>query len=278
MSHTVYEVNAFTAHGENGNPAGVVLDADNLTSRQMQEIATQAGFSETAFVRTHAEATRELAFYTPTNQVDLCGHATVAAWSLMHQRGLLAVGEYTQQTRAGRLGITIMESGLVFMQQKPAEFYEEVPASGIAPLVGVSEADFHDTLKPRIVSTGLRDLFVPVRGADILKQLTPDMKAIKDFSNRRKVSGLHFFGLLQNTESIAGTRNFAPADGIDEEAATGTSNGALLCYLKEQGLLPEQDVYRIEQGQAMGRLSYIYGKFVNGVVWVGGAATLVHES
>ncbi len=278
MTHTLYEVNAFTANGENGNPAGVVLHADDLSEQQMQVIATQAGFAETAFVSMHKDATRELRFFTQTNGINLCGHATIASWALMHEKGELPAGDYTQQTKAGLLGIAIMESGLVFMEQNPASFYEEVPTSTISPLVGVNNDVFHDTLKPQIASTGIRDLFIPVKEKAVLDQLVPDLPEIKKFSIEHDISGLHFFALLENCESIASTRNFAPADDIDEEAATGTSNGALLCYLREQGLLSKQEVYRIEQGESMGRLSYIYGKFVDDIIWVGGAATLIRES
>lgn len=278
MTHTLYEVNAFTANGENGNPAGVVLHTDNLSEQQMQVIAAQAGFAETAFVSRYKDAARELRFFTQTNEVDLCGHATIASWALMHQKGELPAGDYTQQTKAGPLGVTIMESGLVFMEQNPASFYEEVPASTISPLVGVDENVFHDSLKPQIISTGIRDLLIPVKEKAVLAGLAPDLPEIKKFSIEHDISGLHFFALLEGSGSIASTRNFAPKDGIDEEAATGTSNGALLCYLREKGLLPEQKVYRIEQGEAMGQLSYIYGKFVGGIVWVGGAATLIRES
>jgi PhzF family phenazine biosynthesis protein len=278
MSHTLYQVNAFTANGENGNPAGVVLHADDLNEQQMQSIATQAGFAETAFISKCEGATRELSFFTQTNEVDLCGHATIASWSLLHQKGELPAGNYTQQTKAGLLGVTIMESGLIFMEQNPASFYEEVPVPVISPLVGVNDDVFHGNLKPQIISTGIRDLFIPVKEKAALDHLVPDLPEIKKFSKEHDISGLHFFALLEGSESIASARNFAPADGIDEEAATGTSNGALLCYLKEKSLLPERDVYRIEQGESMGRLSYIYGKFVDDIVWVGGAATSVRES
>lgn len=270
--HTLYEVNAFTANGKGGNPAGVVLHADNLSEQHMQLIATQAGFAETAFVSMHKNATRELRFFTQTNEVDLCGHATIASWALMYQRGELPAGDYTQQTKAGLLRIAIMKNGLVFMEQNPARFYEEVPVSAISPLVGVPDDAFHDALKPQIVSTGIRDLFVPVKKKAILAQLLPDLPEIKKFSIRHNISGLHFFALLEDNDSIASTRNFAPRDGIDEEAATGTSNGALLCYLAKQSLIPEKEMYRIEQGEVMGQLSYIYGKFVDEIVWVGGAA------
>jgi PhzF family phenazine biosynthesis protein len=163
MLHTLYEVSAFTANGANGNPAGVVLHADNLNDQQMQSVAARAGFAETAFVSKCEDATRQLRFFTQTNEVDLCGHATIASWSLMHQKGELPTGDYRQQTKAGLLGVAIIESDLVFMAQNPASFYEELPVSVISSLVGVNDDVFHDNLKPQIVSTGIRDLLIPVK-------------------------------------------------------------------------------------------------------------------
>lgn len=275
MPYTLYEVNAFTANGRSGNPAGVVLDADGLTEQDMQALATEAGFAETAFVRAHDQATYELRFFTQTNEVDICGHATIAAWSLMHQKGLLDAGEYTQQTLAGLLRISVLNSGLVFMQQNKADLYEKVPVSEILSLVEADKAMFPETLKPQIVSTGIRDLLIPVSDKAVLGQLVPNLEKIAEFSRECRISGLHFFSIPDGeTESVASARNFAPADGIDEEAATGTANGALLCYLKRYNRLPGQEIYRIEQGENMGRLSYIFGKFVSDTVWIGGEAVV----
>ena len=61
--------------------------------------------------------------------------------------------------------------------------------------------------------------------------------------------------------------------GIDEDAATGTGNGSFLEYLRSYNMLPEQDIYQIEQGVAMGQHSRLFGMFRNGRVWIGGTAT-----
>jgi PhzF family phenazine biosynthesis protein len=250
-----------------------VLNADQLSETQMLRTAAELGFSETVFVSKSNAATHRLRFFTPTNEVDLCGHATIAAWGFMYQKGLLSVGSYTQETRAGLLGVTITDSGLVFMEQSKAEFFEEIPVAQVAPLLGISESEFSTLLKPQIVSTGLRDLLVPLASKAALLRVSPNLAAIARFSQQHDISGLHVFALLSDEESVATARNFAPADGIDEEAATGTSNGAMLCYLRQNSLLASQRLYRIEQGESMGSLSYIYGKFVEDTVWIGGEAT-----
>lgn len=273
MPHTINQVNAFTAGGKNGNPAGVVLDAGELSEEQMLGIAARAGFSETAFVSASKQATYKVRFFTPTEEVDLCGHATIATWSFMHEQRIIPAGSYTQETLAGILGISVGDDGLVFMEQAEAEFYDVIPASSVAPLLGIAANELHPSLKSQIVSTGLRDLLVPLKDNSVLARMRPEFGLITDFSKRHNLTGLHVFSLKDGPGSIADTRNFAPAVGIPEECATGTSNGALLCYLKQHNALPDQPIYGIEQGKAMNKLSYIHGKFVDEKVWIGGRAT-----
>lgn len=264
-------VNAFTANGAGGNPAGVVLDADDLSDAQMLAIAKEIGVPETAFVCSSNIATHRVRFFSPTDEVDLCGHATIATWSLLHQNGLPA-GEYTQETGAGLLKITIQNDGVVFMEQAPATFYEEIPRAELAVVLGLGKEDFHATLAPQIVSTGLKDAMVPVKDESVLAKIRPDFDAITELSKKYGITCLHVFALCEGGESLTAARNFCPLYGIPEEAATGTCTGAMLCYLKEHGALPESNAYRAEQGRAMNRLSYIYGKFVGDIVWVGGHA------
>lgn len=277
MQVTVLTIRAFTANSHGGNPAGVVLQADGLSGQAMQRIAAQAGFSEVAFVYPSSRASYAVRFFTPKTEVNLCGHATIAAWSLMYERGLVKPGSYTQETAAGILGIRVADDGVVFMQQARAEFFAEIPSPQLAPLLGISEADFHSGLKPQIVSTGLKDVLIPVRDETVLARVQPDLDAIAQFSTARECSGFHVFALLDGADSFTSARNFAPADGIPEESATGTSSGAMLCYLKNHRVLPDRDIYRLEQGRSMGALSYIYGRFEHETVWIGGHATITGE-
>jgi PhzF family phenazine biosynthesis protein len=165
------------------------------------------------------------------------------------------------------------------MEQTKAEFYNTIPVVSIAPLLGVTEEDFSSMLDPQVVSTGFRDTMVPLKDKAVLSRLKVDLPGIAKLSQKYHVGGLHVFALLENDDrSITSARNFGPIDGIDEEAATGTSSGALLCYLKRYGQLTPRNLYCLEQGENMGRLSYIYGKFVNDTVWIGGTAALVRKS
>jgi len=274
--NVVHIVNAFTANGQYGNPAGVVLDADELTEVQMLDIARQVNLSETAFVSDSTAADKRVRFFTTTNEVDLCGHATIATWSLLKSLGAVTSGHYSQETLAGVLQIGIQDD-IVFMEQAPATFYETIPAAEIAPLLGIKESDCNTALQPQIVSTGLKDLMIPVANKQILTDLRPDFEAIAAFSRQHDMYSFHVFALTADANSIAAARNFDPAHDIQEECATGTSNGGMLCYLKRYNALPGQDMYRVEQGEAMGQLSYIYGKFAGDTVWIGGNAAVMGD-
>lgn len=111
MDILVHTVRAFTAHGNGGSPAGVVLDTDNLTEDQMQTIARKVGFAETAFVLPAPDADTNVRFFDPETEVDLCGHATIATWFLLHSKGQAAVGNHMQNTEAGKLGIEVLKGG-----------------------------------------------------------------------------------------------------------------------------------------------------------------------
>lgn len=113
METTVYTLTAFSKAVNGGNPAGVVLDADFLSEHEMQKIAAEVGFSETAFVQKSENADFKLRFFTPCAEVDLCGHATVAAFYLLAYKGLIEVGEYSQETKAGILKVENHQNGIL---------------------------------------------------------------------------------------------------------------------------------------------------------------------
>ena len=149
----VFTVNAFTYQGKGGNPAGVVPDADGLSTRQMQDIARQMSYPETAFVcspEQDSAADRKVRFFTPTAEVDFCGHATLATFSLLWQQQTLSAGDYIQDTDAGLLQVSISEAGQVSMDQQRPEFLQTFSADVIAPLLNLPATE----LQHRFTHTG----------------------------------------------------------------------------------------------------------------------------
>ena len=272
----VYVAAAFSKDDKGGNKAGVVLGRSELTSVQKAAIAKEMGYSETAFVLDSDKADFKLQYFTPTEEVPLCGHATIAAFSTLKLLNMLDKPDCTIETEAGILNIHIKDDGLILMEQnRPA--YLEVLDSDI--FTGCIERNFIDHRFPiQIVSTGLNDVMLPVDSVEHLEQLSPDYEMIANMSKEKEVVGVHAFTIIKESDVTAICRNFAPLYGIDEESATGTANCALACYLFKY--YKQQSQYVFEQGHNMGDISRIvvnlsYHENVIDSVFVGGYGYLL---
>lgn len=272
----VYVAAAFSKDDKGGNKAGVVLGRSELTSVQKAAIAKEMGYSETAFVLDSDKADFKLQYFTPTEEVPLCGHATIAAFSTLKLLNMLDKPDCTIETEAGILNIHIKDDGLILMEQnRPA--YLEVLDSDI--FTGCIERNFIDHRFPiQIVSTGLNDVMLPVDSVEHLEQLSPDFEMIANMSKEKEVVGVHAFTIIKESDVTAICRNFAPLYGIDEESATGTANCALACYLFKY--YKQQSQYVFEQGHNMGDISRIvvnlsYHENIIDSVFVGGYGYLL---
>ncbi len=285
MKHA--HLKAFTYEGKGGNSAGVVVVEDRLTDEQMQKKATEVGFSETAFVKKINGDKFSLRFFTPKCEVDLCGHATIASFYYLGIKKLIQPfeGKWTglQTTKAGNLNVEVSyinkEVDSVCMQQsQPEEYGEVLDYKGIGESLNIPEdyirlRDYK--INPRIISTGLKDILIPIKSREILNNIKPDFNKILHISLLNQSVGYHLYTI---EDGNIYTRNFAPQVGINEECATGTSNGALIYLLSKEGITDEADII---QGEAMGETSMISTKAIHlmnkYIIKVGGKATLIDE-
>jgi len=255
-----YIIDAFTTVPLGGNAAGVVRLTDGYPPEsEMLALAKELGFSETAFVLPLDKTTIQLRYFTPTDEVDLCGHATVAAFHGLLQWGAIESGQtYTGRTLAGDLNIDVDTDGTVWLDMAPPQELGELTqedSDALYKMYGLQPQDAGG-LRPAMVSSGLPDIMMPIATRELLAALKPDMNAITELSKKLNVTGVHAF-VPGDGEICAYVRNFAPLYGIDEEAATGTANGALTYYLYRRGLVKSGKVNRFLQGEAMGRPSEI---------------------
>jgi PhzF family phenazine biosynthesis protein len=217
-------------------------------------------------------------FFTPSAEVDLCGHATIATFSAMLQSGRVMPGQIHQETKAGRLSLELTADGGVIMEQAKPAFYEMPDEEEVLRSLGLSLSAKHENLPIQVVSTGLRDLFIPLQSAAHLSGIKADFARIKEISRKLDVTGYHVFTLEAPEGYDAACRNFAPLYDIPEESATGTSSGALAAYLWKHKVTEATRMCFI-QGVDMGSPSEIHAKIeVTGdeisEVWVGGKAQL----
>lgn len=284
MKIKVYSISAFSKTDNGGNLAGVVLNSENLSQKEMQKIAFKVGFSETAFVKKSTKADFKINFFTPKEEVDLCGHATIATFVLMKSQGIIKCGKYLQEANAGVLEVDVDEESNIFMNQVLPVFYGKVDIKEIADSLNCNEDIINSYLPIEIVSTGLKDIIIPIRSLKCLFDIKPNLEKVTSISRKYGVVGYHLFTLETMDNGNANCRNFAPLYDIPEEAATGTSNGALACYLYKNKVIKENDIEHLifEQGYSMNRPSKIIGSLntKNGEidkVQIGGSAIIIGE-
>ncbi|MBD2754942.1 PhzF family phenazine biosynthesis protein [Spirosoma validum] len=251
MNVRVKIINAFSIDNAGGNPAGVVLNADALTSAEKQQIAAKVGVPETAFVSRSQTAAIKLDFFTPAKQIPHCGHATIAVFSYLRQQGLLSGDVSSKETIDGNRTI-FFESGKAFMEQKaPTYSKPERDYPVIYQSIGITEEDLVPGLSPMIVNTGNSFLVIPLNDERILTNLNPNFEQIQAISGRYGLIGYYAYTQPENDTFLqATTRMFAPLYGIDEESATGMAAGPLACFLYDNNLV-DTNLIRIEQGKFM---------------------------
>ncbi|WP_178916287.1 PhzF family phenazine biosynthesis protein [Natronomonas gomsonensis] len=270
-------VDAFTSEPLSGNAAGVVPDAEGLDAEQMQAVANELGASETAFLLPSDDADRKVRYFTPTQEVDLCGHATIASHGFLAEEGELD-DEATLETNVGVLDIDI-EDGTVWMTQDTADVERvDLDYERVADALGADPATLEDIgadLPLATATTGLPFLVVPVNFLEGVSNLDPDMSAVAELTDELGVTGVYAFTFdALDADSTLHGRMFAPAAGVDEDPVTGTASGAVGAYLREvrafDGELPEEMVF--EQGHFIDRPGRVRVQARADPVSVGGRA------
>jgi PhzF family phenazine biosynthesis protein len=249
---------AFSSTPAGGNPAGVVLDAADLGDDEMQAIAADVGYSETAFVVDSSGADRHryaLRYFSALAEVPFCGHATVAtavALAERHGVGALAfdtpVGEILVETVAGDGGITAALRSVPTSSERAAE--EDVRRALLA--LRWDAADLGD-LPPHVAFGGNDHLVLEVGSRERLADLDYDFDSLKALMTQRHWTTLQLIYIESDT--VIHSRNPFPVGGVVEDPATGAAAAALGGYLRELWLVPDDATLHLRQGDDLGRPS-----------------------
>lgn len=263
MIARVLHFDAFADRPGMGNPAGVVLDAKDLSAAAMQLIARTVGFNETAFVLPSTRADVRFRYFTPGHEVDLCGHATVGSFVALHQHGLLPGEGFPRrllmETGAGLLRVTL-EAGaagpLVIMEQSPARFSAfRGDRSALARALGIGEEDLERHLPLLYGSTGLWTLVVPVRALDAVRRMKPLTAEFPSVLPEMPGASVHPFCLetIDPSAHVHARHFSSPRSGTVEDPVTGTASGVLGAYYQEFIKAGAPSPLVVEQGQEVGR-------------------------
>jgi PhzF family phenazine biosynthesis protein len=250
---------AFTIDGRGGNAAGLVLDARGLDAAQMQAIAADVGYSETAFLvpRPDVANVYDVRYFSPKGEVPFCGHATIAAAVALAE--LSPAAELIFHTPAGFVSVTTS-------QNDSGELVAEL--TSVAPRISEPDPDLvRGVLRALRWSAGDLDPDYPVRlanaGSEHLLLVTHAIKRLADldydFDALAKL--MRDYGLVtvqlvwpESTKRYHSRNPFA-GSGVVEDPATGSSAAAFGGYLRELGVIGETESFTIIQGVDMGQPS-----------------------
>lgn len=287
MKIKTFIYDSFTNKKFKGNQAVVIFDADTFSEENMKAIAKEFNYSEAVFLFKSDIALRKVRFFTPNSEVDLCGHATIAYIKCLFDNEILKLKDGKNvieiETNLGILPVIINKKNKeienIMMYQDDGKI-EKISEENYLEIMEALNLKTRDVGKFKIVKacTGLWDLMIHLKNREDLYKIKINKEKMKEISKKLDIISFHPYVLDEKeSKKMAYVRNFAPIVDIDEESATGTSNGALTYYLYKKEYLEEKEILTCIQGESMGRESKILAQIVKNKVLVGGCAVKVLE-
>ena len=292
MKYHYFICDVFTEQRFGGNQLAVLPDAQKLSDWQMQQIAREFNFSETAFVLpAEAGHTRKVRIFTPTTEIPFAGHPNIGTAFVLAETGALGKeipGTVLFEEKAGLVSIEIQAdpgAPTSFELKAPQVLtLQEFPAIGsVAKALSLRENEIVVTTHaPTVASVGLPFLFVEVVDSAVLAQVRIDMAGFERLLVEGAVPYVHVYTSKTDGADIQ-ARVFAPLDGVAEDPATGSANCALAALLSHHRSERDGEFsWCVFQGIELGRRSVlrIRARKENGCVvasWVGGTCVMVSE-
>lgn len=224
MAVPMYVVDAFASRPFQGNPAGVCLLDEPQPEDWMQSVAAEMKHAETAFVSPRDGGGFNLRWFTPSTEVDLCGHATLAAAHVLWEVGMLSEDEEAAfHTKSGTLTCTRHGYGIQMdFPSEPAKKESPTNHTSLLSALGLTSVVW--------IGTNRMDYLVQVENEQMLRRLDPDMVALTKF----KVRGVIVTAKADSSDIDFVSRFFAPAAGVPEDPVTGSAHCCLAPFWAER--------------------------------------------
>lgn len=268
---------AFSDHDVGGNPAGVHISDQHPPVVEMQSIAAEVGYSETAFAEPSSDGWR-VRYFSPESEVPFCGHATIALGAALAMRdgagvyplqlndssitveGFVKAGEYSAALQSPKTKSTALNGGVI----------EEV-----LELFGYVQSDLDPRIPPALAHGGANHIVIALNSRKALSAMDYDLDAGRVFMNREQVITVMF--VFSESDQQFHSRNAFASGGVLEDPATGAATAAFAGYLRDINW-PHGGVIDIVQGEDMGSRSLIkaeIGEQVGASIRVSGSARLM---
>ncbi|PLS08014.1 PhzF family phenazine biosynthesis isomerase [Neobacillus cucumis] len=255
----VYHYDAFSKEPNKGNPAGVVLNGEELTEEEMQEVAFKVGFNETAFPVQSDIADLRLRFFTPGHEMNLCGHGTMAMVYALKTKGFLGdKTDLTIETKAGILPVKIDNQTHITMKQAAPQFQAfHGSKEELAHAIGLTKEEIDEELPVLYGSTGNWTLVIPIKKLASFEKMKPNNESFPTILKEIPQASIHPICLeTYHSEADMHGRHFSsPNSGTTEDPVTGTASGVMGAYYAKY-IKPDVEESLnlvVEQGQEMGK-------------------------
>ncbi|WP_170453085.1 PhzF family phenazine biosynthesis protein [Ruegeria arenilitoris] len=256
MTPHVDRIAAFSDGPAGGNPAGVLI-ADALPSdAEMQKIAADVGYSETAFAAPQGAGWR-VRYFAPVGEVAFCGHATIALGAQLAQR--FGDGEYALQLNDAQISVEGRRDGdrvaatLVSPPTHSRVVVDDVLAQALI-LFGLAPGDLSTDLPPAIANAGNDHLILALTSRGRLAQMDYDLQTGAEFMQAQGLTTINL--IWAETPRLFHSRNAFASGGVLEDPATGAAAAALAGYLRDLDW-PHGGEIDIVQGEDMGARSLL---------------------
>jgi trans-2,3-dihydro-3-hydroxyanthranilate isomerase len=272
MRRRYVTIDVFTERVFGGNPLAVVLDAQGLTSLQMQSIANEFNYSETTFVLPPAQLgnTAHVRLFTARTEVPFAGHPNIGtAVVLAREReatGHAPIDSLKFEEAAGLVQIRLLRDGNAVVgaeltAPQPLSIGASVSVEDAAACLSLPKSNIVTTHHmPQIVSVGLPFLAVELASREALRLAKPNFAAHERILPSIGTDGVYSYCRGTSDEELH-ARTFAPLDATIEDPATGSATAATIALLASLRTEKDAEVaWRVEQGVDMGRASLLLGR------------------
>lgn len=255
----IQRIAAFSTIGEGGNPAGVVLLDRAATETDMQRVAAEVGYSETAFAVPveGAERSWRVRYFSPESEVSFCGHATIALGAALGQHS--GPGTYALDLNDASITVdaTTSPEGMAATLASPptkSRAMTKAESDDAMALLGLTKDDLDDRLPPAHIHGGADHLVFTLRDRARLAAMAYDLDQGRTVMRRHKLVTIMLVYI--DDDRTFSVRNAFASGGVLEDPATGASAAGFAGYLRDQGW-PHGGRFTIRQGEDMGIPSVI---------------------
>jgi PhzF family phenazine biosynthesis protein len=249
---------AFTDDPRGGNPAGVVIGPTLPDPAEMQRIAADVGYSETAFLAGDGGSRWTTRYWSPAAEVPFCGHATIASAIALHDR--FGVGAVELETTVGTVPVSIeqQDGGVLATLTSVEPSVADLDDDDLALLLGHlgwGRLQLDPALPPRVGFAGAHHPVIAVRDRAILASLSYDFDGLRALMEDRDWTTIQI--VWRASPTVFHARDPFPVGGVVEDPATGAAAAAFGAYLRALRLVDVPATVTIHQGEDLGRPSLI---------------------